>query len=155
MIEIFRLFLVFFKQIYFFYCFVFNKIYLFFFIVSFIIGCNGTKFKYNFSPKTLVFLPDIHFCPPKPFHFLISIPQPIFFEFFYIWWFFWKSQKWLAFTFSIFYSKRFPVFDHNLCASGANYDVFIELDLLPWLWLSEIQTLLKFCLGMQNVGRRA
>ena len=29
------------------------------------------------------------------------------------------------------YSKGFPVFNHNLCVSGANYDVFIEFYLPP------------------------
>ena len=59
---------------------------------------------------------------------------------------------WLTFNFNNIYSKDSPFLTIN---NGANYDVFIELDLLPWLLLSELQILMKSCLCMQDLGRRA
>ena len=103
----------------------------------------------QFPPPTYTFVLQNPFISWFPF------PQPISIEATYLIWFYWRSQKWLTFTFNNFYSKGFPVFNHNLCANGANYDVFIEVDLLPWLRLSEIQILMKSCLGMQDLGRRA
>ena len=112
-----------------------------FFLESF--SCKGTKFLYILSPPTHTYI----FVLQNQFISWFPFPQPISIEAIYLSWFDWRSQKWLTFTFNIIYSKGFPVFNHNLCANGANYDVFIELDLLPWLRITEIQILMKSCLA--------
>ena len=87
--------------------------------------CKETKFFHTFSP------PNTHFPPktcisvlPKPVLSLFQFPQTICIDALFIGWFIWRSQKWLTFTSNIFYSKGFPVFHHNLCANGANCNVY-------------------------------
>ena len=87
--------------------------------------CKETKFFHIFSP------PNTHFPPKtcisvllKPFLSLFQFPQTICIDALFIGWFIWRSQKWLTFTSNIFYSKGFPVFHHNLCANGANCNVY-------------------------------
>ena len=45
--------------------------------------CKGTKFLYILSPKPSFSSPHLHFRPPKPIHFLISIP-PTYFHWSYL-----------------------------------------------------------------------
>ena len=112
--------------------------------------CKGTQCLENFSPLTPNFLPPhIHFHPSKTSH-----PST------YLHWcslyvvVFLTMSAVVDIRFHFFYGKEFAVFFNNLCANGANNYAYIELALLPWIRISEMQLLMINCISMQDTGQR-